>query len=384
MKLGKCLLLAIAALAIAPAAALADSVGVAFSTSDLAEGVPALVSVSYASSGNTTSHYAYAYAIPAGGSGCAPTRPQAEQQGADRLVGSNSTDATKTFTDAFTPDAAGDFVACGYVETSSSNIPTATTAVPFHVRVANATLSISQASVAPDDDVSLTATYRAEATRRLFVDYRLAGVACAATFLLDRQSGTTVYTGGSQNLNGAGTQALTFSAPSRPGSYIVCGYLQSDSDDTTPDATATSTFTVVGPTTGTTPTTPTTSTTGTTMPTTTTTPVAPNPVGPTPCDVATGDLAAERPRAARIDATRTSALSGKRAAQARSEAALRSYRRARSHHAARSKVKRLYNRYVARRTTYRAALATFSTANKARKTELVTLATAQSAVDAAC
>jgi hypothetical protein len=334
--------------AAAPGVAQAASIHVTFNA-ELVEGVPALVTADY--TGNTPSDdiYARVYVIPAGGSGCAPT--SSTNQG-DSILASDSQDANAhgSDTEPYTPGTPGDYIACGYLSPfGDSDHPQTTSATPFHVRLANATLQISQASIAAGTTVALGATFQTEANRELYVDYRPTGAPCAATYLQDRQTGVIVVNG--HDLTGSGAYSFTFSAPTTAGSYIVCGYIQGSADDTTPDATTTSTFSVI----------------------------------PSACDRATADLVTKQQKATAADSARSTALARKRSAQVKAAAAKRSYLRAtHARHRSRTKIARLRTRYRTLTASYRKAISKFTQANTADSRANNALTAAQRAKDAVC
>jgi hypothetical protein len=347
----KSLLVAVAAAvlsAAAPGAAQAASIHVTFN-SELVEGVPALVTADYIGNMPSDDIFARVYVIPAGGSGCSPT--SSTNHGA-AILSSDSQDANAhgSDTEPYTPGSPGDYIACGYLSPfSDASHPQATSATPFHVRLANATLQISQASVAAGTTVALAASFQTEANRKLYVDYRPTGAPCASTYLQDRQTGVVVVD--AHDLTGSGAYSFTFSAPATAGSYVVCGYIQGTADDTTPDATTTSTFSVT----------------------------------PSACDLAGADLATKQQSATAADRARSTALTRKRSAQVKAAAAKRSYLRAKhTRHRSRTKVARLRARYRTLTASYRRALSTFTLTNTADKRARDALTAAQRANDAVC
>lgn len=136
---------------------------------------------------------------------------------------------------------AGDYRICAWVSGASG---TARFELPLTVRTPKASVTAAApATVAPGQTFQVTTVAQTEVTRALYLDVNNPGIPCGANY--SANTGLSGVLTGTQNQGGPHQHVVNVTAPSAPGTYMLCGYVQEGRNDTVPEAAFASQFTVV-------------------------------------------------------------------------------------------------------------------------------------------
>jgi hypothetical protein len=172
---------------------------------------------------------------PAGGTGCAANYGADEANSRDVLTTGGKATGSATQNATF-PDP-GQFILCGYLQSSSgSATPYKTTGpVTLTVRAAKASIALAvPAQVDPGQTVTVTANVTAELHREVIVGVKPAGGRpCEPTWAQEDSESREVIDTGAQ-----GTQAIqqAFTASTTNGLYLFCAYVVESGSDPSPEA----------------------------------------------------------------------------------------------------------------------------------------------------
>ena len=221
----------------AASAAMADSAQLTITDtgghSDPVAGVPRVFTVSGTAA---VSEYLFMKQRPAGG---APCGPSANTDPGSTLTGFYDDFWSKPVTGAFSLPVArtwntpGTFLFCIWLASSNTAVSTPISQViTFRSPTGTISATVNPVIPRPGQDAQVTVTGASEAPEYVYAKVRAAGGApCAPTFQSD--SGDSVIN--SAAVNGAFSQQATVNEDT-PGSYVLCLWLASSSEDTAPIA----------------------------------------------------------------------------------------------------------------------------------------------------
>lgn len=242
-------LLALIAMLVCAGTVLADSASISVTTtagqSDPAAGVPRIFTLSGVAS---VPEHVYVKARAPGGAPCAPTADSdtgstIEQYG-DWGYG-EEVNGDFSFQKVFTWESPGTEVFCIWLASSGSTITTPITqTITFRAPNGTITATVNPITPTPDEKATITVTGSSEAPEKVFAKIRPSGGApCAQTY--DADTGSSLID--EQEVNGAFTEQAT-TTQSTAGTYLICLWLASSPNDTSPIAgPQPETFTVASP-----------------------------------------------------------------------------------------------------------------------------------------
>ena len=211
---------------------------------DPTEEVPVPISVTWSSA--TASPSVFVTVKPAGGQGCAPSYAADAANSSDVLSGGGSASGSESENRTFSDP--GNFTLCGYLQDGSSSsaiVRKATGPVGMAVRSAKASVAITvPPRVDPGQTFQLSAAVTSELSRSILVTVKpFGGRGCEPNYAADATVSSDVISSGVQ---GSQTVQTNTTASEITGGYLLCAYVQEQSDDVVPEAIGFARF-LVGP-----------------------------------------------------------------------------------------------------------------------------------------